>query len=206
MESEKKKLIPVGTKVSPEARQRLIAIEKKKGFSEYDLLQMFCDVAIRMMDDRHNLSYDMETLIQLMDGMKDWNTSIRLTDAVSDMNIHEAFYVLAEKGRTGSRIAHVQGTPQDMFRTETFNIQSIVERFVCLAMPNVYKRLRMLGNDLGTNSVYETLMRIVDDYATNQDADELRIMFADNDWENGHSVSDQQKTKRTRIDHPELFR
>ena len=203
---DKKKFIPVGTKVSPEARQRLIAIEEKKGFSEYDLLQMFCDVAIRRMDDRHNLSYDMETLIQLMDGMKNWKTSIRLTDAISDMKIEEAFYVLAEKGRTGCRLAHVQGNPQDMFRTETFNIQSIVERFVCLAMPNVYKRLRMLGNDIGTDSVYETLMRIVDDYATNPDADELRIMFADNDWENGHSMRDLRKTKRTRNDHPELFK
>lgn len=202
---EKKDLIPIGTKVSPEARDRIKAITDLKGFSEYDMLQMFCDVAIRMMDDRHNLSYDMETLIQLMDGMKDWKTTIRLTDPVDRMKIQEAFYILTEKTRTGTRCVHVQGDSADMFRTETFNIQEIVERFICQVLPGMYKRLRMLGNDLGTNSVYETLLRIVDDYNTNPDADELRIIFADNDWENGHKMGDHQKTKRTRLDHPELF-
>lgn len=202
---EKKDLIPIGTKVSPEARERLKAIYDLKGFSEYDMLQMFCDVAIRMMDDRHNLSYDMEVLIQLMDGMKDWSTTIRLTDPVDRMKVQEAFYILTEKGRTDARCCHVQGDSNDMFRTETFNVQTIVERFICLVLPGMYKRLRMLGTDLGTNSVYETLLRIVDDYNTNPDADELRLLFADNDWDNGHKMGDHQKTKRTRIDNPELF-
>ena len=202
---EKKEMIPIGTKVSPEARAKLTHICELKGFSEYDALQMFVDMLIRMMDDRTNLSYDMEQIIQLMDGMKDWHTSIRLTDPTKAMKVEEAFYVLTEKHHTGARLAHVQGSSVNMFRTETFNVQDIVERFICLAMPAVYRRLRLLGTDLGTNSVYETLMRIVDDYATNPDADELRLMFADNDWTNNTKMSDQKQTKRTRTNHPELF-
>lgn len=202
---EAKDMIPVGTKVSPEARERMKAICAEKGFSEYDLLQMFCDIAIRMMDDRHRLSYEMERMIQLFDGMKDWRTTIRLTDPQAAMRVQEAFYVLTETGRTGTRMVNVQGDQQDMFRTETFNIQQIVERFICVAMPNTYRRLRQLGIDLGTNSVYETLLRIVDEYTTNPDAEELRILFMDDDWHEGHKMSDQQKTKRTRTNHPELF-
>lgn len=195
---EAKDMIPVGTKVSPEARKIMKGICARKGFSEYDMLQMFIDVAIRMTDEAHNLSYELEQLMQLFDGMKDWRTSIRLTDPINRMLISEAFYVLTEKGRTGTRLVHVAGDPSDMYRTETFNVQEIVERFFCLCLPNIYKRMRLLSADIGTSSVYETLMRIADDYVTNPDHDELRLMFSDDDWQNGRKMSDQQKTKQTR--------
>lgn len=198
-------MIPVGTKVSPEARIKGLRICELKEFSEYDMLQMFYDVAIRLMDPGCELSYDHDLLIQLMDGMKDWKTSIRLTDPEAMMRIQEAFYVLTEQGRTGTRMMLVQGDANDMFRTETYNVQDIVERFISLTMPSVYRRLRQLGIDLGTNSVYETLLRIVDEYKTNPDADELRLLFADNDWHEGHKMSDQRKTKGTRINNPTLF-
>lgn len=202
---EAKDMIPVGTKVSPEARERMRAICQKKGVSEYDMLQMFYDVAIRMMDDRHNLSYDMERMIQLFDGMQDWRTSIRLTDCMDKMQVQEAFYVLTEQKRTGTRMVNITGEQNTFFRTENYNVQEIVERFVCLAMPRLYKRLRLLGTDMGTGSVYETLTRIVDEYVTNPDAEELRLMFADNDWERGHKTGDQQRTKQTRIHNPKMF-
>lgn len=195
---EKNDMVPVGTKVSPEARELMKAICLDKGFSEYDLLQMFYDVAIRMMSKEHNMSYQMEQMVAIFDGMKDWRTSIRLTDPERAMKIMEAFYVLTEPDRTGSRMVHIQGDHTDMFRTENFNIQEIVERFICLAMPNIYKRIRLLGTDLGTNSVYETLCRIMDDYKINPDADELRIAFSDDDWHNGRKMSDQVRGKQTR--------
>jgi hypothetical protein len=84
-------------------------------------------------------------------------------------------------------------------------VQEIVERFVCLLLPNIYRVLRMIGAEMGTNSIYETLCRIVDEYKTDPNADELRIMFADNDWERGHKMSDQQGHRSTRTNHPELF-
>ena len=53
-------MVPVGTKVSPEARAKFTAICKKLGFSEYDALQMFIDVFIRMVDEESVTSYEME--------------------------------------------------------------------------------------------------------------------------------------------------
>ena len=45
----------------------------------------------------------------------------------------------------------------------------------------------------------------MDEYKIDPNAEELRILFADNDWERGHKMSDQQGHKSTRNNHPELF-
>lgn len=192
-------MIPVGTKVSPEARERMKSICQRMGFSEYDMLQMFCDVAIRMMDDQHNLSYHMEQMITLMDGMKDWRSSVRLTDSMEKMDISEAFYVITAQGRKGTRMVNVQGKAQDMFRTEDYNMQTIVERFIEVAVPTVYRRLRLLGVELGTNTLYETLIRVVDDCMINPDVREIQETFAQDDYHDGKRMSDQQPTKQTRM-------
>lgn len=202
---EKKDMVPVGTKVSPEAKALFHLTCDDLGISEYDALQMFIDVFIRMRDKKQDTSYELEQLMNLFDP-KAWKDGIRLTDPIADMRIAEAIYFLTEQGRTGARGVMVQGAYNDMFRTQTFNVQEIVERFVCLLMPNIYRVMRMIGAEMGTNSIYETLCRIVDEYKCDPNAEELRIMFADNDWERGRKMSDQQGHRSTRTNHPELFK
>lgn len=201
---EKKDMVPVGTKVSPEAKALFHLTCDDLGVSEYDALQMFIDVFIRMRSPKQDTSYELEQLMNLFDP-KAWKDGIRLTDPVRDMRITEAIYFLTEAGRQGARGVHVQGAYNDIWRKETFNIQEIVERFVCMLLPNIYRVLRMISNDMGTNSIYETLCRIVDEYKIDPNAEELRILFSDNDWERGHKMSDQQGHKSTRNNNPELF-
>ena len=197
-------MVPVGTKVSPEAKALFHLTCDDLGVSEYDALQMFIDVFIRMRSPKQDTSYELEQLMNLFDP-KAWKDGIRMTDPVKDMKIAEAIYFLTEQGRQGVRGVHVQGAHNDMWRKESYNIQEIVERFVCMLLPNIYRVLRMISNDMGTNSIYETLCRIVDEYRIDPNAEELRILFADNDWERGHKMSDQQWHKSTRNNHPELF-
>ena len=201
---EKKDMKPIGSKASPEAKKLFEQVCEDLGCSTYDAFQMFMDVMIQMRGNRRDLSYDMEQLIQLFDP-KAWKDGIRLTDPVKAMSIVEAFYVLTESGRKGTRLVHVQGNNTDIFRQETYNVQVMVEKFMEYAMPNAYRSLRSLGVSLGTNSVYETITRILDEYNINPDQDELTLMFSDNDWERGHKMSDQQGHKSTRNNHPELF-
>ena len=201
---EKKDMVPVGTKVSPEAKALFHLTCDDLGVSEYDALQMFIDVFIRMRSNKQDMSPELEQLINLFDP-KAWKDGIRLTDPVRNMKIAEAIYLLTEQGRNGERGVMVQGAHNDMWRKETYNIQEIVERFVCMLLPNIYRVLRMMGSDMGTNSIYETLCRIVDEYKTDPIAEEIRILFSDNDVERGHKMSDQQGHKSTRNNHPELF-
>ena len=195
---------PIGSKASPEAKKLFEQICEDIGCSVYDAFQMFMDVMIQMRGKKQDISPELEQLISLFDP-KTWKDGIRLTDPVKDMRITEAIYFLTEQGRRGVRGVHVQGAHNDMWRKETYNIQEIVERFVCMLLPNIYRVLRMMGSEMGTNSIYETLCRIVDEYKSDPIADEIRILFSDNDVERGHRMSDQQGHKSTRNNNPELF-
>lgn len=195
---------PIGSKASPEAKKLFEQICEDIGCSVYDAFQMFMDVMIQMRGKKQDISPELEQLITLFDP-KTWKDGIRLTDPVKDMRITEAIYFLTEQGRRGVRGVHVQGAHNDMWRKETYNIQEIVERFVCMLLPNIYRVLRMMGSEMGTNSIYETLCRIVDEYKSDPIADEIRILFSDNDVERGHRMSDQQGHKSTRNNNPELF-
>lgn len=201
---EKKDMKPIGSKASPEAKKLFEQICEDIGCSAYDAFQMFMDVMIQMRSPKQDISPELEQLISLFDP-KTWKDGIRLTDPVKDMRITEAIYFLTEQGRQGARGVHVQGAYNDMWRKQTYNIQEIVERFVCMLLPNIYRVLRMMSTDMGTNSIYETLCRIVDEYKSDPIADEIRILFSDNDVERGHKMSDQQGHKSTRNNHPELF-
>lgn len=197
---EKKDMIPVGTKVSPEARDTAKIIFEMLRFSEYDYLQMCYDWLVRMKDIEHPIPYEWEQMIVQMDGFKDWRNSIRLTDSLDKMQIHSAIYFLQEPGRKGVRALLVQGQAGTLHRTVSFNTTEMLEVFLELVFPTLYRLLRILAADMETNTAYDTLYRVMSDMqVTDIVAKEVVDMFTDDDWERGHKMSDQQRTKQTRM-------
>lgn len=193
--------IVVNTKVTAEAYARLKAICKQHGFTLYDMLQMLCDCIIRFMDDRHNLSDNLVRIIRMFEDLPGWKTALRLTEDMSDAQVMEAFYVLRHpKGTGASRIVHVtrpmlEGDTDGWIATH--NIQLQLERFIELTAPSLYKHLRMLAVDLGTESLLDTIHIIANLYKENDDEKELRLQFENNDWHEGAKMYDQRQYKRT---------
>lgn len=198
---ENKTDIVVNTKVTAEAYARLKAICKQHDFTLYDMLQMLCDCIIRFMDDRHNLSDNLVRIIRMFEDLPGWKTATRLTDDLTDAQVMEAFYVLRHpKGTGASRIVHVtrpmlDGDPEGWIATH--NIQLQLERFIELTAPSLYKHLRMLAVDLGTESLLDTIHIIANLYKENEDEKELRLQFENNDWHEGARMYDRQQYKRT---------
>ena len=194
------KNIVVNTKVTPESFARLKAICKKYDFTLYDMLQMLCDCLIRFMDDRHNLDENLIRIIRMFEGMPGWKSALRLTEDMSDAQIIEAFYVLRHPKRTGScRLVHVIRPVMDGDAEgwqATYNVQEQLERFVELTNESLYKHLRMIGVELGTQSFLDTIHRIADEYAENPDEVELRLQFEQNDWNYGARMHNRQQYKR----------
>lgn len=193
--------IVVNTKVTAEAYARLKAICKQHDFTLYDMLQMLCDCIIRFMDDRHNLSDNLVRIIRMFEDLPGWKTATRLTEDMSDAQVMEAFYVLRHpKGTGASRIVHVtrpmlEGDPDGWIATH--NIQLQLERFIELTAPSLYKHLRMLAVDLGTESLLDTIHIIANLYKENDDEKELRLQFENNDWHEGARMYDRTQYKRT---------
>ena len=193
--------IVVNTKVTAEAYARLKAICKQHDFTLYDMLQMLCDCIIRFMDDRHNLSDNLVRIIRMFEDLPGWKTATRLTEDLTDAQVMEAFYVLRHpKGTGASRIVHVtrpmlDGDPEGWIATH--NIQLQLERFIELTAPSLYKHLRMLAVDLGTESLLDTIHIIANLYKENEDEKELRLQFENNDWHEGARMYDRRQYKRT---------
>lgn len=193
--------IVVNTKVTLEAYARLKAICKKYGFTLYDLLQMLLDCMIRYMDEYHNLSEDLRRIIRMFEDMPGWKKAFRLTEPMDDAEIMEAFYVLRHpRGKGAARIVHVIRPVldgDDLGWLATYNIQTSFERFVEVINGSFYRHLRMLSVELGNESTLDTIQTIVNYYKENPNDEEIRQIFADNDWHEGAKMHDRQRYERT---------
>lgn len=189
------KVVQLQTKVSAESYARLESICKSRNISIFQLLRMMCDTMIRFMDDKHNLDYKLTFAMHIFEDMEGWSRAVSLATDSQEAGVTEAFYILQAKKAEGWRIAWV-GRPildGDSEHWEaSYNIQFILERFIELADPALYKRLRLIAVEEETESLYALLLKIVDIHHSRfiNDADfrneqELRAQFENNNWHQG---------------------
>lgn len=171
-----------GTKVSPQADIRLSAIERRIGINSYKLMQMFVDALIRQADSAHNLTPEMEKVMATFEHLEGWGDALNLADPTVKMEIGEAFYILfdPEGKKKGCRAVHVT---KPFFGTwkQNYNVQDMLERFMCCAFPSLYRRLRYIAVSRDCKSIFELLVDVVCELETEAHKQELREGFEDND-------------------------
>ena len=96
MKDDKDKYIPIVTKVSKHAAERLEALAKKRGMTKYEIIQMSVDTLIRYMDDRHNLTEEMEQAMNIFEHMIGWENALNLADPTVNREIAEAVYIMQD--------------------------------------------------------------------------------------------------------------
>lgn len=181
------------------------SIERKKGITDYGLIQMVVDTLIRYMDDRHNLTPEMEQAMSIFEHMEGWRDALSLADPTVKKIIGEAIYfIYDEEGkRKGCRGVHVV-KPFFGNWTEDTNIQHIIERVFSLLIPERYRRLRLLAAELGCSSQLELLDYFIDHFSNEADVAELRRTFEDaNRAENGRPLAYGQRTRRKKHQSPD---
>ena len=179
----------------------MVRIAKKKGISEYGLVQMVIDTLVRYMDDRHNLTPEMEQAMAIFEHMEGWRDAMNHADPTTRRIIGEAIYFLFDEDgkKKGCRAVHVT-KPFFGNWSEDMNIQHILERCICLIMPERYRRLRQLAVDMQCNSLLELFDKLIDHHSKDSDVATFRELFEDADRsEFGVKPSDvryrQTKTK-----------
>ena len=193
--SDKKNYDVLATKVSQEALTRLDRLAKKRGLSRYEIIQMMCDVAIRYMDDSHNLSADINQMMIAFEHMAGWKDALNLADPTVEKEVAQAVYVLQDvptehKKKNGFRCVMVSKPFMGEWQ-ETANVQTIFERMTEVLLPEVYRRLRLLGQAQDCSSISELLIRLVDHAALEQMTADMRADFEDADrGENGRKPAD----------------
>lgn len=172
----------VATKISTFAKQRVKKIEKKKGISEYNLAQMVYDSIIRYMDDKHNLTPEMERIMTAFEHMEGWKDALNLADPTVEKVTGEAIYFLFDQDgkKKGCRAVHVV-KPFFGQWTQNLNVKDIFERVMELLFPGRYRQLRQIAIDLDCNSILELLDYFIVEQAKEADLKAIREEFEDAD-------------------------
>lgn len=176
--------VSVAGKISTWSYGRIMRILKRRGLNIYQMIQNFCDTIIRYMDDRHNRTPDVEKAMNMFEGMIGWENNFNLCDPNTKPEISEATYYLSDftkdKAKKGVRVVHVERPLMDKW-TQTFNVQQILERFMFLTFPSLYRRLRFIAVCRECTSILELLIDIVGELEREEDKKELLKDFEDTD-------------------------
>lgn len=191
------KYVTLATKVSRTAAEQLAKIAKRKGMTIYELIQMVCDTLIRYMDDRHNLSEEMERAMAIFEHMVGWADALNLADPTVRKEVAQAVYIFqdSEGEKRGFR-AKMVDKPFCGLWTETSNVMQIFERIFNICMPDLYMKLFRARIILGCERVSEVINILADAEIIMQLNGEFRQEFEDAARaDNGRSVAYGAKTK-----------
>lgn len=171
--------IPITTKISAWAYERLTRICKRIGIDHYGLAQNTYWSFIKHMDDKHNLTPENEKVMATFENLIGWKENFTLADPNAKPQIAEAtYYMTDENGKKGVQVMHVE-RPFFGKWTQNFNVQQILERFLCLTFPGLYKRLRFIAVCRECSSIFELLTDIACELEREEDKKEFTQPFED---------------------------
>ena len=168
----------IATKVKSNIVPLLERICAKKGMSLYTLFQLYCDVTVRYMSDRHNLTPEMERIMTQFEHMEGWGKAFNLADYTTEPEVCSALYFLGDKGKQGVRGVMIE-RPFFGKVEEDVNVQSILERTINLLYPERYKRLRRVAVELGASSILEMFDMLIEDKIKDSEVKFYRDEFSD---------------------------
>lgn len=185
---EKEKYKVIGTKVSPWAFEIFERTARKTGMTMYEVVQMMIDTFVRYASDRHNLTPEMEEAMEVFEHTIGWRDALNWADPSADPRIGEAIYFLEQEGKDGPdgkdkkkgvRAVLVK-RPICGRGEQTVNIQEIVDRAMELIVPERYRKLNLIAEEMKCKSIIELLDRIIDRNILNDvNAVEIRKEFED---------------------------
>lgn len=187
----------VSSKLSKYSIERLTRIAQKKHMSIYTLIQMVCDTIIRYMDDRHNLSEEIERAMAIFEHMTGWADALNLADPTVNKEVAQAVYIFqdADGEKKGFRATMVNKPFFDKW-TQTENVMDIFERIFNICMPELYMKFYRARIILGCERVSEVINRLADAEVIMHLNGELRQEFEDaGRMDNGKDYGYGQKTK-----------
>lgn len=170
----------IATKVTLAAAELLKQLCAAKGMSLYQMQQMSLWSFIKYMSAEHNLTAEMEEIMSVFEHMDGWANALNMCDPDAHPTVSEAIYFLTAQGKDGCCAVKVN-RPYFGDWKQTYNIQDIFNRFLQLALPELYRRMRRLADEMGYESVVNMLIKLVDEQTDEADLAEIRKTFEDAD-------------------------
>lgn len=177
----------------------ILAEGMEHGTNANDLLKMFVHAFIEAAKHTGPVSSDIQMLLDILKVEDGWSEAFNFADVTKQKRIAQVVLILEQPGRKGFGMVKIDrpympGKKPYM----TYCVDEILERVTKVSMKGLYQRLRDIGNEIGTKSLRETLMKLIEDYRKHS----LRLQFKDegpqlgNYSDFGRAIEYGQRTKR----------
>jgi hypothetical protein len=155
----------LSVKVSQETYELLniLAEGMEHGTNANDLLKMFVHAFIESAKHCGPVSKEMQLLLEMLRLEEGWHKHFNFADVNSQKQVAQVVLILQQPGRKGFGMTMISRPYIDK-SYQTFCVDEILERIIQLSMKGLYQELRDIGNDLGTESLRETLFALCDSY------------------------------------------
>ena len=157
----------LSVKVSQETYDLLniLAEGMEHGTNANDLLKMFVHAFIESAKNYGPVSQEIQLLLDMLKVEDGWHKAFNFADVNSQKRIAQMVLILEQPGRKGFGMVkidrpYIPGQKPYM----TYCVDDILERVTEVSMKGLYQRLRDIGNEIGTKSLRETLMKLIEDY------------------------------------------
>lgn len=202
----RKGYVVVATKIRKDVADRLERLCHAQGINKYQMLQMVCDSLVRYMDDRHNLSPDLERVMSVFDKMTEWKEAYNLADPTVDDSVSAVYFFGDDRGQRHGQRPRLVTKPYFGLPQQTTNTAVIFDYIIRTMFPGTYRRLHARAKEMECHSLAEWLHVVADDPSTEYINAECRRTFEDADRaDNGRPVRYGQRTRRKKSYTPDTM-
>lgn len=160
MKENKERFEQLGTKIDPAMAEVLNACCDALQVDVYHLLQWFAYVIVKAAAPMHGLDPRIQKLMTLMESDVGWQKAFNQCNP-DRLKIDQVIVILEQEGHKGFGAAMIDKPWMGESR-QTECVDDILERVTQVLVPGIYKRIRKMENRLGTDSLMDTLLTMLD--------------------------------------------
>lgn len=156
----KERFEQLGTKIDPAMAEVLNACCDALQVDVYHLLQWFAYVIVKAAAPMHGLDPRIQKLMTLMESDVGWQKAFNQCNP-DRLKIDQVIVILEQEGHNGFGAAMIDKPWMGESR-QTECVDDILERVTQVLVPGIYKRIRKMEKRLGTDSLMDTLLTMLD--------------------------------------------
>ena len=154
--------ISIATKVPVWVANLLTILAKMRNMEVYELLQLLVNAFISAAKNSGPVSTEMRLLIDSLKMDAAWNNAFNFASPTAQNEIAQVVLILQQPGHKGFGLAQIDRPFISDASYVTYCVDDILERILEVSMKGLYQELRDIGNELGSESVRETLTILCD--------------------------------------------
>lgn len=173
--NENRKYEGVSVKLSPDQYVLLNAICDALGVNTYQIFQMFFYTLCKAAAPMHELSPEIRKIMTLMETDVGWANAFNMANP-NDLDVAQVVLILQQKDKRGFGAVMIDKPFMGEARM-TECTDDILERVCEVTMHGIYRRLRLMGGQLGCNNLSDVLLTMIDAQTILELEEENRIQM-----------------------------